>query len=109
MEHYEIMVYETAESDIRDAVGYISKTLRELNTAQAMSKRFQEAITSLNKMPERFPLVPDSYLASIGIRTTSVGNYLIFYTVNQAERRVEVSRVLYGKRNWIRILTDDNP
>lgn len=108
MERYEILVHKTAETDIRDAIGYISKTLREPNTARAMSKRFQEAIMSLSSMPERFPIVPDNYLASFGIRITSVGNYLIFYVVNQEERRVDISRVLYGKRDWIKILTENN-
>lgn len=106
MELYEILVYETAETDMRDAISYISKTLREPKTARAMSKRFQEAIMSLSSMPERFPLVNDDYLASFGIRITSVGNYLIFYVVNHEEHRVEISRVLYGKRNWIKNLTE---
>lgn len=109
MEHYDILVYETAETDIRDIIGYISKTLREPNTARAMFKRFQEAIMSLSRMPERFPLVQDNYLASLGIRTIPVGNYLIFYVVNREERQVNISRVLYGKRNWIEILTQNDP
>lgn len=108
MERYEIVVHRTAETDIRDIVGYISKTLREPDTAHAMSKRFQEAIMSLSSMPERFPIVPDNYLASFGIRITSVGNYLIFYVVNQEEHRVDISRVLYGKRDWIKIITENN-
>lgn len=108
MEHYEILVHETAKTDIRGIVGYIARDLREPNTAQAISKRLQDAILSLGSMPERFPLVSDKYLASLGIRVTSVGNYLIFYVVNQEGHRIDISRVLYGKRDWSRILTENN-
>lgn len=108
MEHYEVLVHKTAKADIRDAVGYIAKNLREPNTARALSLRLRDAILSLNSMPERFPLVRDNYLSSLGIRVTSVGNYLIFYVVNHEERRVDIARVLYGKRDWTRILTENN-
>ena len=104
MELYDVSVHETAKADIREAVGYIAKTLREPDTARAMSERLRETIVSLSNMPERFPLVRDNYLSSLGIRVTSVGNYLIFYVVNQEEHRVDIFRVLYGKRNWIGIV-----
>ena len=48
------------------------------------------------------------YLSTLGIRVTSVGNYLIFYVVNHEDRRVDIARVLYGKRDWIRILTEND-
>ena len=108
MEHYEVLVHKTAKADIRDAVGYIAKNLREPNTARALSLRLRDAILSLSSMPERFPLVRDNYLSSLGIRVTSVGNYLIFYVVNTEEHRVDISRVLYGKRDWINIITENN-
>ena len=108
MEHYEVLVHETAKADIRDTVGYIAKTLREPNTARALSERLRDTILSLSSMPDRFPLVRDNYLASLGIRVTSAGNYLIFYVVSHEEHRVDIARVLYGKRNWNRILTENN-
>lgn len=97
-----------ARADVRAAVRYIAVDLREPDTAKRMVIRFKEAVLSLKDMPERFPLVHDSYLASSGFRTTQVGNYLIFYRVNREEHQVEIIRVLYGKRDWISIL-QENP
>ena len=107
MEHYEIFVYDSAKQDIRDAIGYISKILREPETAHNMLSRFQEEIFSLADMPERYPIVSDCYLASLGFRVTSVGNYLIFYIVKKELNHVDIIRVLYGKRNWIDLLRND--
>ena len=58
-------------------------------------------------MPRRFALVPDSYLASAGVRAASVDSYLIFYIVEQDSKSVCASRVLYGRRNWAELLSQD--
>lgn len=42
-------------------------------------------------MPRRFALVPDSYLASAGVRAASVDSYLIFYIVEQDSKTVSAS------------------
>lgn len=107
MEQYDVIVYDFAQDDIRDAVGYVSRTLLEPDTARGLLLRFQKEILSLANIPERFSLVSDPYLASLGFRVTSVGNYLIFYTVRRETRKVDVVRVIYGKRNWIKLVKQE--
>ena len=107
MEQYDVIVYDSAQDDIQSAVRYISKTLLEPDTARDLLLRFRNEILSLSNMPERFPLVRDKYLASLGYRTTSVGNYLVFFTVRKETRKVDVIRVIYGKRNWIELIKRD--
>ena len=97
MERYKIKFTKKAKADIRTAVRYIAVDLREPETAERMAVRIKKEAMSLQSMPERFPLVSDRYLASLGYRTTSVGNYLIFYIVSREEHRVEISRVLSGR------------
>ena len=104
MEHYNVTVYDSAQDDIRDAMRYLSKTLSEPDTARNLLLRFQKEILSLANMPERFPLVFDPYLASLGFRVTSTGNYLIFFTVRKKAHKVDVVRVMYGKRNWAELI-----
>lgn len=105
MERFKVKYTKQALADVHAAVRYIAVDLQEPDTAKRMAIRFKEAVISLKDMPERFPIVHDSYLASLGFRTIQVGNYLIFYIVNRKEYQVEISRVLYGKRDWINILT----
>ena len=58
-------------------------------------------------MPRRFALVPDSCLAATGFRMTSVGNYLVFYTLDEEKKVVNISRVLNGRQNWTELLTHE--
>ena len=101
MDRFEVVIHETASSDIREIVSYISQSLREPGTARTMAERLKEEILSLSSMPERFSLVGDSFLSSNGIRMTSVGNYLILFTINKEAYQVNVIRVLYGNGIYI--------
>ena len=66
MEHYSIHLTQSAQADIRDIAGYISLELRVPLTAKKLLRRFREAISSLETMPERYALVSDGYLATRG-------------------------------------------
>ncbi len=106
MEHYDVILSSTAESDIRGIVRYIAVDLREAATAEKMLDKFDDAIRSLESMPERNPLVSDPDLAALSLRMQPVGNYLIFYVVNHGAHQVNIVRVQYGRRDWIKILTE---
>ncbi len=104
MERYKVILSREAYADLRGVVRYLAVNLREPSTAESMLDRLEKAAFSLETMPERFALVSDSYLASWGIRMTSVGNYLLFYVADRGANEVNVLRILYGKRNWMEIL-----
>lgn len=105
MEHYSVNISHQARADMRGILYYIAAHLREPSTADHMLNRFEEAALSLETMPKRFALVPDNYLASMGFRMASVGNYLLFYIADSDTHTVNISRVLYGKQDWVKLLT----
>jgi plasmid stabilization system protein ParE len=41
---------------------------------------------------------------SRGVRSVSVGNYVVFYLVNDADAVVLITRIAYGKRNMEKVL-----
>jgi len=104
MEHYNVILSLEAKADIRGIVRYIAKELREPATATHRLDRIEDTIASLERMPEKYALVSDEYLASCGIRMVMVRKYLIFYTLDHSKNKVNISRVLYGKRDWISLL-----
>ena len=106
MEHYKVDVTDEAKADIRAAAHYIAVELRQPDTAESLLDSFDEEITSLEKMPERYGTVHDGYLASLGIRITMVKNYLLFYLIDRTARTVTIIRMLHGRRDWTGILTE---
>ena len=109
MERYKVILSQKGKAEIRAIVQYIAVNLHEPDTAKRMQRRFKEMVASLKTMPKRFAPVPDSYLASAGFRITFVGNYLVFYTLDEDKKTVNISRVLNGRQNWIELLSSDLP
>lgn len=109
MERYSVNISARAWADMRGILNYISTCLREPSVADRLLDRLEKSAQSLETMPNRYALVPDSYLASAGFRMTSVGSYLIFYMVDQEAKTVDISRVLNARQNWTELLASDLP
>ena len=101
---YNLAIAEAAEADLDEIADYISYELKEPTTALKQLARIQEAMGTLEELPERHSLVKDKYLAAKGIRKLPIDNYLLFYTVNKSANTVNIVRILHGRRDWESIL-----
>jgi len=104
MAKYRVDVSEPAENDLRDIVRYISAQLSAPTTALKMTDALEEAITGLTVMPEKCPSVTDERLAMMGYRKLLVKNYIVFFTIDEKSKVVDVERILYARRDWHHIL-----
>jgi len=55
-------------------------------------------------MPQKCSFVTDERLTMLGYRNLPVKNYIIFFTINEKSKVVDVERILYARRDWQRIL-----
>ena len=99
-----LKITQPAQDDLRGIYRYISEDLKNQTAASRQILQIDQKIQSLKKRPERYPLVRDSYLASKGFRMIVVKNYLVFFIVRKETNSVSVMRVLFGRRDWLRIL-----
>ena len=65
-----------------------------------------KSIRSLEEMPMRYRLYDDEPLHSQGVRFFPVDNYLIFYKTNEEESIVNIVRIMYGRRDINKQLSD---
>ena len=101
---YKVIVSVPAENDLRNAVSYISDTLKNETAADALVEEAGKILDSLAEMPQRYAVVKDGYLAGQGIRMVQIKNYLAFYVVRDDSGTVTVLRFLYARRDWMNIL-----
>ena len=104
MAKYRVDVSEPAENDLRDIVRYIASQLSATISALHMMELLEEAMVGLSDMPQRCPLVADERLSQMGYRKLIVKNYVVFFSVDEKNKVVDVERILYGRRDWLRIL-----
>ena len=105
--NYTIHITGSAKRDINEAADYIEYTLLNPKAADNLINLIENAINQLAFMPEKYSLVNDPVLSLWGIRMIVINNYLAFYAVDKKAKAVYIIRFLYGKRNWISILSKD--
>ena len=96
---YKVSVSEQAEKDLNDIYSYIYYELKSKISAERIAQRLRDAMFGLSEMPKRFHVCPLEPWFSRGVRSVSVGNYSVFYFVNDDENDVLITRIVYGKRN----------
>jgi plasmid stabilization system protein ParE len=104
MKQYRVDVSEPAENDLYDIVRYIASQFSAPVTALNMMELLEEAMAGLSEMPQRFPLVNDDRLSQMGYRKLAVKNYIVFFSIDEKNSVVDVERILYARRDWLRIL-----
>lgn len=96
---YQVTLTPTAQTDLREIFRYIAFDLSSLQNASRQLDRLEQAIASLNQMPERFPVYDRPKWRERNLRKMPVDNYLVFYIPDHNRSTVTVLRILYGGRN----------
>lgn len=100
MEQYKVLIYPTAKQDLLDIVEYLNTLSPE--TALKYYDMLTAEIAGLSTLPFRCPRPRDLALTAKGYRYLSVGNYLVFYVVEN--KTVQIRRIFYAKRNYENLL-----
>lgn len=96
---YEIVLTEQAAADLRAIFDYIAYDLSAGQNALRQLDRLEEAILSLEEMPERNRRYEGKPWKGRGLRSMPVDNYSVFYIPDKKGKKVTVIRVMYGRRD----------
>lgn len=97
---YQVKLTDYAVEQLQEIVSYISNVLQSPETA----RRWLERIKLLCTMPNRHPLTPEEPWRSEGIHKMPVENFLVYYCINESQRIVWVTVVVYGRRDQLQAL-----
>lgn len=99
MDRYQVCYSDDALRDLRDIFEYIAFELKEPGIATAQVNRIRDSIRSLDTFPARNKVVEWEPWSNRGMRQMSVNNFITFYTTDDENFSVYVSRIFYGKRD----------
>ena len=101
---YNLLFSSIIDDDIDSIYDYIMEKLESPMAAENLMKELYAKLEYLKEKPYSRPLVQDKFLASLGIRSIKVKNYLLFYNIE--EDIVNIITFMYNKRDWINILKE---
>lgn len=94
---YKLEYLPIAKSDIDNIINYIAIDLKNKIAARKLVNNFMNAINVILEFPYSFSIYQFSGILKNEYRSIKVGNFLMFYVVNDKERLITIIRVLYQK------------
>ena len=85
-DRYEYLLAQSAEIDINDIFEYIAEVLTNPDAAGALADALEEKFEEICTVPK------------LG-RIVHVKNYLVYYFIDDVEKKIIVIRVIYNRRN----------
>lgn len=106
---YKVKITPSAVSQLRETVEYISEVLLVPETAAKWLDILKREISSLDSLPNRFPLTDEQPWRTKGVRKQIVKGFIVYYIVDEGSATVTVIAVVYGRRDQVNALkkTDD--
>ena len=104
MKQYEVKITEPAQRQLQEIVRYIAGDLQEKRTALWMLDTLEKEILSLSTLPNRVALTEEEPWYSAGIRRMPVKNYLVYFWVNEDQKQVQITAVVFGRRDQRNVL-----
>lgn len=106
MNEYEVRVTRQALEQMKEIVHCISYDLMAPDAADNLLDKFKAEIMKLSGFPKKHALIEEEPWRTEGVRKIVVKNFLIYYWVDDDNSRVQVTGVIYSRRDQIRQLAN---
>lgn len=104
MNKYNIEISEDERLDLKDISKYIKNNLQQSDVAKKLINRIRRAIYNHPNNPKLYSIIDDDYIRKLELRKIIVGNYIIFFKVIDSIYKIQIIRIMYGRRNWKNLL-----
>lgn len=101
---YSLEYLPIARQDMTDIARYISKELGNPIAAEKLAGELIEAADRLTDFPYANPAYHPIKPLKQEYRRLLVQNYIMFYSVDEAKKLITVSRVIYARRDYGKLL-----
>lgn len=96
---YKLEFLPVAKNDIDDIIFYISNNLKNVTASRKLRDLFIDSFDQILEFPYGCPIYQQVKFLKNEYRSFKVKNFLIFYTINEQDKIITITRVLYRKSN----------
>jgi len=98
---YLVKITVQAEGQLQEIIKYIASELKAPKAALRLLDDIERSILSLSQLPHRVALIEEEPWHNYGIRKMPEKNFLIYFWIDEENRRVQVTAVIYAKRDQL--------
>ena len=101
-EPFEVEFTEQYIEELNEIYEYISNKLKENNIAKKLLKEVNQKVLNLETMPEKYMKIGKTDKLKRNYHRMVVKNYVVLYTVDHKNRKVYVSSIVYGGKDYLK-------
>lgn len=101
---YKLEFLASARRDMEEAVEYIGVKLGNVHAADRLAEEMIKAAEKLRDMPYKCSVYISPRPLKHEYRKLLVNNYIMFYSVDEDQKLITVTRVIYAKRDLAKLL-----
>ena len=101
---YKVQITKYALAQMEEIRDYIVNELHAPQAAYSLILEMKNKVASLSSMPERYQPVDSKKWREQGIRKIIVKNFIMYYWIDEEQRKIYITAVVYGKRNQLKEL-----
>lgn len=102
---YHVSVTAQAQEQMQEIVRYIAQELKAPDAALHLLDTLEKAISALSHMPNSIALTDEEPWHGLGIHRMPVKNFLVYFLVDEDMKRVQITAVIYSRRDQARQLS----
>ena len=95
---YNVITSASFEKDLDNIIKYFINSLNSKNAAVHLLDRTEEITSHISENPYMYPVYHDKKITEREYHYSVIGNFILFYTINEINKTVVLSRLLYGRR-----------
>lgn len=105
---YIVKITSQAEEQIQEIIHYITYELKSPDAALHLLDVLEDSFSSLTHLPQRVALLDEEPWHTKGIHRLPVMNFLVYFWIDEDNMKVQVTAVIYGKRDQLHQLSQMN-
>lgn len=98
---YTVKTTSQAEEQIQEIIHYIAHELKAPDAALHLLDTLEASFLSLTQFPQRVALVEEEPWRNNGIHRLPVKNFLVYFWIDEDNMNVQVTAVIYDKRDQL--------
>ena len=101
---YQVKITDTAKQDLREIALYIADKAQDKAIAKRFVNELRVECNRLEEFPNAGANPKDRILCSCGYKYLIHKEYLVFYSINEQEKEVDVLAIFNAKKDYMRVM-----
>ena len=102
---YNVKITSQAEEQMQETIYYIAHELKAPDAALHLLDALENSFASLTHFPQRVALMDEEPWHTNGIHCLPVKNFLVYFWIDEDNAKVQVTAVIYEKRDQLHQLS----